>query len=121
MYRAGMALAAAAFSILSAGGASAERPLAVGEAAGFKVPEGAVVRAVYTPYRGGRWSPVDTTFGPFREPFYTAPKGYRYIYVRGYWTGPLTHRVSHHASVRRHRSYASCVTDLGYGRYESCP
>ena len=66
----------------------------------------------------------------FREPIYWTPRGYKYIYVRGYYWKRLprpyverayrrpikvTHRVSTHR-VRR----APCITDSGFGRYEMC-
>ncbi len=129
MTRMGMSLGpvlalAATVAILAPGQALADRQLAIGAAGGFFLPEGAQARPVYTFPRGHRWDPVDSATG-FREPIYTTPRGYRYIYVRGYQFLPprplhLTvrkHRVKVAASRKR---VAPCVTDLGFGRYESC-
>lgn len=113
-------LAAAA---LSATEATADRRLAVGMAAGFPVPPGYAVVPVYTPASGRGWTAADTSLGhPFREPIYATPKGYRYVYVRGYTlrriADPAVKRVSVKSakSVRRGR----CVTDIDYGRHELC-
>jgi hypothetical protein len=65
--------------------ASAERQLAIGAAGGVVLPEGTRMIPVYTWPRGTRWDAVDVGEGyRFREPIYTTPRGYRYVYVRGY-------------------------------------
>ncbi len=103
------------------------RQLAVGAAAGHWEPPGSKAVPVYTWPRGGSWQPVDRTQGyAFREPIYWTPRGYRYVYVRGYHWKRLPRpyverayrrpiRVSTH-KVRR----APCITDSGYGRYQMC-
>jgi len=105
------AFVALGIAALTCGPASAEVRLAVGAAGGFQIPEGARVMPVYTWPRGHRWVPADTDFGhSFREPIYTTPRGYRYIYVRGY-------RMIH---IERGKKRVGCVTELGFGRYETC-
>ncbi len=118
----------AILAILTVSPASAERRLAVGAAGGFYLPEGTRMIPVYTWPRGTRWEPADTGLGyRFREPIYTAPPGYKYVYVRGYQIIPAhkpsihrVHRVK--ASVVRVKKArrAPCVTDIGNGRYELC-
>ncbi|MFN3349474.1 hypothetical protein [Pseudorhodoplanes sp.] len=104
------------------------RQLAVGAAAGFHEPPGYRAVPVYTWPRGASWSPVDTSLGyAFREPLYTTPRGYRYVYVRGYYWKRLPAHGAPRAyrrpvkvsTVKRARS-APCVTDAGFGRYEMC-
>ena len=107
------------------------RQLAVGAAAGYWEPPGYKAVPVYVWPNGGTWQPTDYSQGyAFREPIYWTPRGYKYIYVRGYYWKRLprpyverayrrpikvTHRVSTHR-VRR----APCITDSGFGRYDMC-
>ena len=108
-------------------------PLAVGEVIPLLPPEGYVFRPVYVrPIMHSRWEPTDTSMGyAFREPLYTAPRGYVYRTVSGY----AVYRVAvrpHTAGVRPHavkkksvRAAARkrgplCVTDIGYGRWSDC-
>jgi hypothetical protein len=118
----------AVFVGLSAIPASAERQLAIGAAGGVFLPEGAKMIPVYTWPRGQRWDPVDAGEGyRFREPIYTTPRGYRYVYVRGY---RIIRARKHHAFKRhvvkasvvrvKKARRAACVTDIGNGRYELC-
>jgi hypothetical protein len=104
------------------------RQLAVGAAAGYFEPPGYRAIPVYTPPNGPSWSPVDWTLGyPFREPVYSTPRGYKYMYVRGYYWKRLPdpnaprvyRRVVKASAVKRVRS-GPCVTDIGFGRYEMC-
>lgn len=125
-------LAAAAVLFFAAYPASA-RQLAVGAAAGFVEPPGYIAVPVFTPPRGPSWTPVDTSMGyPFREPVYATPRGYKYIYVRGYYwkrlPPPYAKRAYRKlakpvaAKVRRVKvRHGPCVTDIGYGRHEFCP
>ena len=103
------------------------RQLAVGAAAGYSEPPGYRAVPVYTWPNGGSWTPVDTSMGyPFREPIYWTPRGYKYVYVRGYYwkrlPNPYAVRVYRRpvkvsaTKVRR----APCITDSGFGRYEMC-
>ena len=63
----------------------------------------------------------------FREPIYATPRGYKYVYVRGYYwkrlPNPYAPRVYRRpvkvSTVKRVRR-APCVTDIGFGRYEMC-
>jgi hypothetical protein len=112
-------------AVLSAAEAMADRRLAVGTAAGFPIPPGYTVVPVYTPASGRAWTAADTSLGyTFREPIYATPKGYRYVYVRGYTlrraaSGPaIVKRVSVKPAAKRTRG--RCVTDIGYGRHELC-
>jgi hypothetical protein len=122
-----------ALALVAATDAFAGRRLAVGTAAGFEVPPGYEAVPVYNPPVGRAWTPADTSLGyVFREPIYATPKGYKYVYVRGYYlrrvvdhSTPVVKRVyvkeSAKASgktIRRHRG--PCVTDIGYGRHEYC-
>ncbi len=122
-----------ACAALSSGPAAAEARLAIGAAGGVILPEGAVMRPVYTYPRGTRWDPVDVGEGyRFREPIYTTPRGYRYIYVRGYEIIPARKPRLHRVAFHKHRTiktsvvrvkktrHRGCVTDLGFGRYEVC-
>jgi hypothetical protein len=121
-------LAAMAAALLTPADAFAGRRLAVGAAAGYDVPPGYEVVPVFTRPVGFAWTPADTSLGyPFREPVYSTPKGYKYIYVRGYYLrrvavegAPVVKRVyvKKTTTVRRHRG--PCVTDIGYGRHEYC-
>jgi hypothetical protein len=62
------------------------RQLAVGAASGYFEPPGYRAVPVYTWPRGPAWTPVDTSLGyTFREPIYSTPRGYKYVYVRGYY------------------------------------
>ena len=110
------------------------RPLAIGEVIPLTPPEGYVFRPVYAqPAYGSRWEPVDTSMNgrPFREPLYTAPRGYVYRTISGY----AVYRVAvrpHTASVRPYavkkktvrvaarKRGPLCVTDVGYGRWTEC-
>ena len=108
------------------------RQLAVGAAAGYVEPPGYVAVPVYTWPNGRAWTPADTSMGyVFREPVYSTPRGYRYVYVRGYYwkrlpvkSAPRKYRrvvKTSTAPVRRVKPRrAPCVTDLGYGRHELC-
>jgi hypothetical protein len=119
-------------AVFAAGPASAERQLAIGAAGGVVLPEGTRMIPVYTWPRGTRWEPVDAGEGyRFREPIYTTPRGYRYVYVRGYRIikarKAAIRAVSHKRHVAKHSVVRvkkarkpGCVTDLGYGRYELC-
>lgn len=118
------------FAIFAAAPASAERRLAVGAAGGFLLPEGARMIPVYTLPRGTRWDPVDAGEGyRFREPIYTTPPGYKYVYVRGYEIIPARKPSLRHYHVHRVKTSVvrvkktrrqGCVTDIGNGRYELC-
>jgi hypothetical protein len=122
----------AVFAMFAASPASASgRQLAIGAAGGVILPEGARMIPVYTWPRGTRWDPADVgeTYS-FREPIYTTPRGYRYVYVRGYQiirarkASAFKHRVHRvkSASVVRAKKirHEPCVTDIGNGRYEFC-
>ncbi len=130
LFRLGLAgLAALSLSVACVTSASAERRLAVGAAGGFALPEGAQMRPVYTLPRGTRWDPVDAGPGySFREPIYTTPPGYRYVYVRGYQivrpralAKTASVKPAKAVPVRAKERVRACVTDLGLGRYEVCP
>lgn len=120
------------FAIFSAAPASAERQLAIGAAGGVILPEGTRMIPIYTWPRGTRWDPIEVGEGyRFREPIYTTPRGYRYVYVRGYRIIPArkpgiraaVHRphVAKTSVVRVKKAHKpGCVTDIGYGRYELC-
>lgn len=105
------------------------RQLAVGAAAGYIEPPGYTAVPVYVWPNGGRWTPVDTSMGyPFREPIYSTPRNYKYVYVRGYYwkrvpnpDAPRVYRriVKAHAVSPRRRT-GPCITDMGYGRHEFC-
>ena len=107
---------------------AAARQLAVGAAAGYYEPPGFRAVPVYNWPNGGSWTPTDTSMGyPFREPVYWTPRGYKYVYVRGYYwkrlPNPYAVRVRHHrpikvsaAKVRR----SPCITDSGFGHYQTC-
>lgn len=105
---------------------AAARQLAVGAASGFWEPPGYKAVPVYQGPRGPSWTPVDTTLGyRFREPIYATPRGYKYVYVRGYYWKrlPDPHRVYRpvvKASTVKRVRRAPCVTDIGFGRYEMC-
>lgn len=122
-------LFAAAALLLTFTPASA-RQLAVGAAAGYLEPPGYRAVPVYVWPNGGRWTPVDTTMGyPFREPIYSTPRNYRYVYVRGYYwkrvPDPYAPRVykrvlkASHVTKPRRRA-GPCISDTGYGRHEYC-
>ncbi|HVY00296.1 MAG TPA: hypothetical protein VHA55_10975 [Pseudorhodoplanes sp.] len=129
MIRAGLAASVAALAMLAVDPALAGRRLAVGAAGGIILPEGTTTRPIYVWPRGTRWEPADVTDGlRFREPVYTTPPGYRYIYVRGYEILPVR---PHAARVHRRPAKAAsvvgankprpaCVTDIGFGRYDDC-
>jgi hypothetical protein len=101
------------------------RPLAVGAAGTGLYPV-----YVVSPARSAEIP--DTTFGVFREPIYTTPRGYRYIYVRGYRIVPQVHRI-HAVTAKKKfavtakskrtktaKRTTGCISDLGYGRYSYC-
>ena len=121
-----LVLVAAAFVAVSA--PAAARQLAVGAASGYWEPPGYKAVPVYVPPNGGSWQPVDRSQGyAFREPIYWTPRGYRYVYVRGYYwkrlPRPYVGRVVYRRPVKMtaHKvRRAPCVTDSGYGRYERC-
>jgi hypothetical protein len=104
------------------------RQLAVGAAAGFWEPPGYKAVPVYTPPNGRSWTPVDTSLGyPFREPIYATPRGYKYVYVRGYYWkrlpdphAPRVYRRVVKVSTAKKVRRGPCVTDIGFGRYEMC-
>lgn len=120
---------AAAVVLVSLGPvAHAGGQLAVGEVIPLEPPPGYEFRAVYTPpVLHSRWEPTDDSYGHvFREPVYTAPRGYVYRYVRGYTRVRVVDPAPRPVKVvarkyapRKHHSH-SCVTDLGYGRYYDC-
>lgn len=104
--------------------AQAGAPLAVGEVIPLLPPEGYVFRPVYArPALGSRWEPTDYSMGrPFREPLYTAPRGYVYRTISGYAVYKVGIRK---VSVKKVRTAARkrgplCVTDVGYGRWSDC-
>lgn len=119
---------AAILLISAANPAFAGGQLAVGEVVPLEPPPGYQFRALYTPpILHSRWEPEDTSYRrAFREPIYSAPRGYVYRYVRGYTrvrvanlaVRPVRVAVRKHPP-RKQRSY-SCVTDLGYGHYYEC-
>ena len=121
-------LAFLALALLGAPDAFAGRRLAVGAAAGYEVPPGYEAVPVFIRPAGFAWTPADTSLGyAFREPVYATPKGYKYVYVRGYYlrravdySRPVVKRVyvKKAKTVRRHREH--CVTDIGFGRHEYC-
>lgn len=132
-----LAAIASTWILFGAAPVSAGGQLAVGEVVPLYHPPGYVIRPVYTPpVLHSRWTPADTSYGVvFREPLYRARPGYVYRYVRGYTrqriaasTGRTVYkaRVSKPAakastvSVKKIRR-GSCVTELGYGRYDVCP
>jgi hypothetical protein len=99
-------------------------PLAIGEVIPLLPPEGYVFRPVYArPALGSRWEPTDYSMGrPFREPIYTAPRGYVYRTISGYAVYKVGIRK---VSVKKVRTAARkrgplCVTDIGYGRWSDC-
>lgn len=120
------------FVLFAPAPASAERQLAIGAAGGVVLPEGTRMIPVYTWPRGKRWDPADVSEGwGFREPIYTTPRGYRYVYVRGYRIIRAYKPGFRAATYKRHVVKTSvvrvkkarkpgCVTDLGFGRYERC-
>jgi hypothetical protein len=120
--------ALAAIALISlASPAFARGQLAVGEVVPLEPPPGYAFRAVYTPpVLSSRWEPDDTSYRrAFREPIYTAPRGYVYRYVRGYTRVRVAKlaarpvKVAIRRSPTKKRSY-SCITDLGYGHYYQC-
>lgn len=103
--------------------------LAVGEVIPLLPPEGYAFRPVYVqPAYGSRWEPADTSMGyPFREPLYTAPRGYVYRTIAGYAVYRVgIHKPGVRKASKRKVSVASrkrgplCVTDIGYGRWTDC-
>jgi hypothetical protein len=115
-------------AISGASPAFARGQLAVGEVVPLEPPPGYAFRAVYTPPAlGSRWEPDDTSYRrAFREPIYTAPRGYVYRHVRGYTRVRVAKLAARpvKVAIRKHtpgkkRSY-SCITDLGYGHYYQC-
>jgi len=118
------ALTAAAVLISAATPGLAGGQLAVGEVIPLEPPPGYEFRALYTPpVLHSRWEPTDTSFGrAFREPLYTAPRGYIYRHVRGYTAvrvvDPALRPVRKHAAKKVRGS--SCITDLGFGHYYEC-
>lgn len=104
------------------------RQLAVGAASGYVEPPGYMAVPVYTWPRGPAWTPVDTSLGyRFREPLYSTPRGYKYVYVRGYYwkrrpnpDAPRLYRPVVRTSAAKPVRRAPCVTDSGYGRYDMC-
>jgi hypothetical protein len=121
------AIFAAAALVMALVPASA-RQVAIG-AAGFFEPPGYTAVPVYVRPNGGSWTPVDTTMGyPFREPIYATPRGYKYVYVRGYYWKKLPNPYARRVYKRVAKTYAAkprrrggpCITDIGYGRHEFC-
>ncbi len=103
------------------------RQLAVGAAAGYWEPPGYRAKPVYTWPNGGSWQPVDRSQGyAFREPIYWTPRGYKYVYVRGYYwkklPRPYVDRVTYRRPIKVSSKprRAPCITDSGYGRYQMC-
>jgi len=136
MQRLALIFTVMAVALIGATDAFAGRRLAIGAAAGFEVPPGYKAVPVFNKPVGRAWTPTDTSLGyRFREPIYTTPKGYKYVYVRGYYlrrvadySRPVVKRavvkpvvkraVVKKTKVRRHRG--RCVTDIGFGRHEYC-
>lgn len=123
-------IAFAIATLLLALAPASARQLAVGAAAGYFEPPGYRAVPVYTWPNGRAWTPVDRSMGyPFREPIYSTPRGYRYVYVRGYYWKRLPRPYVVKAVYRRPvkkvvrtkvRRSGPCVTDIGYGRHELC-
>ena len=121
----------AAIALVSAASPAFAGQLAVGEVIPLEPPPGYEFRALYTPpVLQSRWEPADTSFGlgrTFREPIYTAPRGYVYRYVRGYTRvrvydpalRPVRVAAVRKNPAKKSRSY-SCITELGYGHYYEC-
>jgi hypothetical protein len=111
-------------------GAEAAERLAVGAVAPIFDPPGYRVVAVYQAPRGPRWEPADTSMRySFREPLYTTTPGFRYYYVRGYTLRrvalasegkPRAVKRAAKPDAPSARRKHSCVTDIGYGRYDDC-
>ena len=119
----------AAAALLMALVPASARQLAVGAAAGFFEPPGYRAVPVYVRPNGRPWTPVDTSMGyQFREPVYSTPRGYRYVYVRGYYWKRLRNFHARRVYKRVVKTYAAkprrrsgpCITDIGYGRHEFC-
>jgi hypothetical protein len=97
------------------------RQLAVGAASGYFEPPGYKAVPVYTWPRGPAWTPVDTSFGrPFREPLYATPRGYKYVYVRGYYWKRLPNPYAVRSYRRRHHGHARPPRSLRH-RYRLRP
>ena len=123
--------ALAAIALVSAANPAFAGQLAVGEVIPLEPPPGYEFRALYTPpVLHSRWEPADTSYGPgrtFREPIYTAPRGYVYRYVRGYTRvrvydpalRPVRVTAVRKNPAKKARS-DSCITELGYGHYYEC-
>jgi hypothetical protein len=114
-------VAFAVLALIAAAMPASARQLAVGAAPGYTaVP-------VYTWPNGGAWTPPDYSLGyTFREPIYSTPRGYKYIYVRGYYWkrvydpyAPRVYRKVVKARAGKPRR-GPCITDIGYGRHEWC-
>ncbi len=118
----------ALLALVAAALPASARQLAVGAASGYFEPPGFKAVPVYTWPRGPAWTPVDNSLGyPFREPIYSPPRGYKYVYVRGYYwkrlrspDAPRVYRPVVKASAVKRVRRAPCVTDSGFGRYEMC-
>ena len=103
------------------------RQLAIGAAAGYWEPPGYTAKPVYTWPNGGAWQPVDRSQGySFREPIYWTPRGYKYVYVRGYYwkrlPRPYVDRVVYRRPIKVSTKprRGPCITDSGFGRYQMC-
>ena len=132
MKRCLLAFVLAMSAIGAAPNVGAATRLAVGAVAPLPQSERGEFRPVYvTPVKQSRWEPFANGF---REPIYTAPRGYIYHHVRGYQLVRTKHasvvikkrvkptrvaaKVKARKTVKKRR--AACVTDIGYGRYEYC-
>ena len=118
----------AVLALVAAALPASARQLAVGAASGYFEPPGYMAVPVYTWPRGPSWTPADTSMGyTFREPIYATPRGYKYVYVRGYYwkrlPNPYAPRIYRRpvkvSTVKRVRR-APCITDNGFGRYQMC-
>ena len=132
MKRSLLAVALAVSATLGGHHAVAGTRLAVGAVAPLPQSPLGEFRPVYVmPVKHSRWEPSSDGF---REPIYTTPRGYIYHHVRGYQlvrtkvasavvkkrvkAARIAGKVKAKKTVKKRR--ASCVTDIGYGRYEFC-
>ena len=123
------ALASAAILLFNVPAVLAGGQLAIGEVIPLEPPPGYEFRALYTPpVVHSRWDPTDNSYGQvFREPLYTAPRGYLYRYVRGYTAVRVAdpallpvRKVAVRKQAPTKARASSCITDLGFGHYYEC-
>ena len=132
MKRSLLAVALMLSALLGTQHAVAATRLAVGAVAPLPQSPLGEFRALYvTPAKQSRWEP---TADGFREPIFTTPRGYVYHSVRGYQlvrtqvaSVVVKKRVKATRNVGKGKSKkrvkkrrTSCLTDIGYGRYEFC-